>query len=897
VPLPPGTRVGPYEIRSLIGSGGMGEVYRATDVRLQRDVALKVLPTAMAADRAWLDRFEQEARATAALNHPNIVAAYDVGTFDGAPYVVSELLEGGTLRDEVAKSAPLSPRTVIEYGQQVARGLSAAHHRGIVHRDLKPENIFVTRDRHLKILDFGLAKLTAPEPSTLSSATAPTYVETAAGTVLGSNGYMAPEQVRALPVDHRADIFSFGAILFELLTGQRAFTGATPADVATAILKDEPASFDLLQTHAPPGLVLIIERCLEKTPNRRFQSASDLAFALDALSGSGHGGERASARPSIARFAPALLLGGALFAAAGWLAMASIDWLGTAASSDAVVGRFGIAPPGGGRFSPPGRSSGPHFALSPDGQSVAFVAYTGGDSAVWLRPLDALNPVKLAGTEGAVGSPFWAPDGSSIAFFAQASLKALELATGSARTICQDLPAFSSLEGTWGRAGTILITGVPAGVILCPASGGARRITSMWFNPSIPASAMTGIVSHPQFLSDGRHFIFASRTASPEHNGVLVSALAGDGRLEPPTQLLADRSVASYSSGQLFFVRDGVLMAQAFDEEELRLTGEPRSLTQSVEFVDARLSRIEASPSVVLYSTGQVAQSALRWLTAGGAASEVLPSDQYGDFALSRDGTQLAVVRRDLKLQTARISLMDLAGGRPRRIGSDADGAASNPVWSPDNRFVAYARHSAGRSSLVVASASGGAVRELLVDPSASYRMDAPSFIPHDWSPDSTLLSYSDITGQLFVLPIANEPTPMPVLQASSVWGSAFSPDGMFIAYATREDASIYVEPWPSTGRRSRISRPDGGVEPRWSRDGRALFYRTSRGDIVRAPITASGSAVAMPQVVLRTMFDTNPRQSYFVAPDGRFLVKQSIEHDEAIISLINWVTAVKTER
>jgi serine/threonine protein kinase len=877
----------------------MGEVYRATDTRLHRDVALKMLPAAMAADRSRLDRFEQEARATAALNHPNIVAAYDVGTFDGVPYVVSELLEGATLREQLALSAPFSARVVIEFGRQIARGVAAAHARGIVHRDLKPENIFVTRESHLKILDFGLAKLAVPNPAAVSAAMVPTQVETALGTVLGSNGYMAPEQVRALDVDHRADIFSFGAILYELLSGRRAFHGDTPADTATAILTEDPPSLDSSAPGASPGLIRIIERCLEKAPERRFQSASDLAFALDALSTTS--GDHATEKPGVRRLrvsrALAFLLGSTALGVLVWLgATTGRQWL--AASRENTVGRFSITPPPGSRFNDAGRAFDPRFALSPNGRSVAFVAQTGEETAIWLRPLDALEATKLAGTEGVMGTPFWAPNGSSLAFFVRSTLKAIDLSTGSARTVCEGLPSLDTLEGSWSAAGTILLMGVPfAGAMLCPVAGGAPRIVSMWFDPKVPASAMSGTASHPQFLPDGRHFLFTARNASQQFSGILVSSVRDDGRLEVPTQLLPDASVAAYASGYLFFARDGVLMAQPMNGDDRTLSGNARPLTRSVEFFEARAARIAASAGVVLYSTGHLPQSTFVWMSSDGAPKPAMPTDYYGDFALSRDGKQLAVVRRDPRRQTGRVWVMDLAQGGSRMIGSIADGATSSPVWSHDLSRVAYARHAAGRSGLVLAPAAGGIPHELLVDPDASSRMDFPSFTPQDWSSDSSLLLYSDTMRQLFALPVnEKQPKPVPVTQAGRVASAAFSPDRTRIAYAKLDDGSVHIAQWPAVGTEWKVSGRIAGTEPQWSSDGRTLYFRRGR-NIMRVSVTVTGAPAGEPQLVVSGLgAPALSSRSYVATDDRRFMAKQIVEYDGTIIALVNWATALNEE-
>lgn len=894
--IAPGTRIGPYHVRSLVGTGGMGEVYRATDTRLHRDVAIKIMPAAVATDRARLDRFEQEARATAALNHPNIVVAFDTGTFEGAPYVVSELLEGETLRDYARRLAPLAARRVVECAQQIARGLAAAHNRGIVHRDLKPENIFVTREGHLKILDFGLAKLTAPEPAG-EGAVLPTRVETSAGTVLGSNGYMAPEQIRGQDVDHRADIFTFGAVLYELLSGRRAFQRATPADTALAVLTEDPPSPTPHGADVPPGLIRIIERCLEKAPERRFQSASDLAFALEALSSPSGSAPAPVLRTARVRAAGLLLIGAVAVAIAGVLAAAVVERIRRQEPPEAaVVGRFAMGAPPGAQFTAVGGSASPTFNLSPDGRSVTFVASTDDQSAVWVRPLDALEPVRLPGTEGAVGTPFWSPDGSSIAFVTRSTLKAIELTSGSSRTICEGIPGLDSVDGTWSTTGTILIMGFRAGGTLCPAGGGASRPTSMWFNPAVPAAAMSSVVSHPQFLPDGRHFIFHARSASPEFNGILISAVGEDSRLDIPTQLLPDRSVASYAAGYLFFARDGVLMAQPFDPASRTLSGRPHPITRSVEFADARDARIGAAAGVVLYSTGLATQATFRWADASGTLSDTQTApDSFGDFALSPEGTQLVVVRHEPGTASPRLWLVDLATGDRRPLGTGRDGAASSPVWSRDGRYVAYSRHTASRSSLAVAPPAGGAPDELLADATGAFAMDMPSFTAHDWSSNG-LISFRGRGGGLSVVsPATGKRDPAPVPHLTNVSDSRFSSDGRWLAYASPQDGHVYVTPWPVGGQGSRVSLQAGAVEPRWSHDDQFLYYRVGN-DLVQHSVSA-GMPRGTPRVVVRRAFDRRMRgRAYGIAPDGRILLKQPVDREAPIIAIVNWRNALRGE-
>jgi serine/threonine protein kinase len=530
--LASGVRLGVYEIVALVGSGGMGEVYRARDPRLGRDVAIKVLPSAFAADEERLRRFEQEARAAAALNHPNILAVHDIGEHDGAPYIVSELLEGETLRDRLRRSregstasassdqGPLPVRKAIEYAVGIAHGLAAAHDKGIVHRDLKPENVFIVSDGRVKILDFGLAKLTEREPA-LSGVTAipTTPPDTLPGVVLGTIGYMSPEQVRGLAADHRSDIFSFGTILYELLSGQRAFRGETSADTMTAILKDDPPDLPTAERKLPPALARIVDRCLEKTPAARFQSAEDLAFALDALSTQSGATESMIGSVATPRarekqaWALVAALSVALVAALAWAAVAQF-WR---APIEQRALRFIVPPPDG--WSLPvvvrqttnqvsGRSP---VAVSPDGRRIAFIARNAEKDALWIRSLDTLISRMLPGTEG-VSAPFWSPDSRFIGFFADDKLKKIDISGGPPIPVCDSA---GGTAGAWSSDGVIVFAQTtPSG----PGSSTASVLQRVPTAGGVPTQATTlqpGDSNHtrPVFLPDGRHFVYSVTSA------------------------------------------------------------------------------------------------------------------------------------------------------------------------------------------------------------------------------------------------------------------------------------------------------------------------------------------------------------------------------------------------
>ncbi len=561
--LAPGFRLGPYEIIALLGVGGMGEVYRARDPRLDRDVAIKVLPTGFASDREYLRRFEQEARAVAALNHPNILAVYDVGEHQGAPYIVSELLEGETLRSRT--SGPVPQRRALEYAQQIARGLAAAHEKGIVHRDLKPENVFIKTDGSAKILDFGLAKLAQPDLLG-AGGNLSTLAQTRPGAIMGTVGYMAPEQVRGEPADHRSDIFAFGAILYEMLSGRRAFAKDTSAETLAAILKEDPSDLTAVDRAVAPGLSRIVDRCLEKNPSARFQSSQDLAFALGQLdTASGAAAPIRPAAPRASRWVP-----WALFAVAGlaWLTT-SVLWRMTRApeAPAAAPVRFQIQPPGPVSFT----ASGHYLAVSPDGRHIVFAAGAAGTQMLWVQSLDSLTATTLAGTERAF-QPFWSPDSRYIGFFADGKIKRISASGGPSQTICDitDLPAGAA----WSQNGTILVSTYSGPLFKVRSTGGTPVPASV-----LDRSRADEVHSFPQFLPDGERFMFVIRSADPDRVGIYVQSLDS----MEPRRVLRVESRFMIVPGYLVYGRDGVLLAHPFDAVNVRMTGEPIAMGEQTE--------------------------------------------------------------------------------------------------------------------------------------------------------------------------------------------------------------------------------------------------------------------------------------------------------------------------
>jgi hypothetical protein len=663
--LSAGDRVGSYQILVLVGRGGMGEVYRARDTRLGRDVAVKVLPAEYSADPDRLRRFEQEARAAAALNHPNIIAVYDIGAHEGAPYLVTELLDGATLRETLTGSA-LPARKAVDYSLQVVQGLAAAHEKGIVHRDLKPENLFVTADERVKILDFGLAKLTETAPAASSASLLPTGAldpavrpHTLPGVVMGTVGYMAPEQVRGLAADYRADIFAFGAILYEMLAGRRAFRGETAMDTMTAILKEDPADPASLDKPFPSSLQRIVSRCLEKNPAARFQSTRDLAFALDGATTTSSAPASPAQQGEVpgrtdratSRARERLFAGAALVFLLVTLGLAA--WMLRPVPPPVVV-RFSVAAPAGTRMAA--------FTLAPSGRRLAFVAAAPGKpSMVYVRSLDAVDAVPLPGTEGA-RNPFWSPDSTAIAFFADGKLKRIEAGGGSVRTICDADGA--RLWGDWSRDGVILFSTERTDPIQrVPADGGKPA----------PATTVTGRVGHlrPTFLPDGRHFLYLAAVASLDDRGAQVRRASLDSRED--TLVLEPSGWARYvEPGHLVFVRDDELFAQRFDPASGALSGNAQVIGAVGTFFSAAMtndSGFSVSSDVLSFRTHAPATNyELVWFTRSGQRlSSIGEPGAYRNLQLSPDGSRLAL--HDARGGRFDVWIVDLARGVARDAG------------------------------------------------------------------------------------------------------------------------------------------------------------------------------------------------------------------------------------
>jgi serine/threonine protein kinase len=886
VTLPSGTRLGEYEVQSLLGVGGMGEVYRAHDLRLRRDVAVKVLPRFVSNDPDRLRRFEQEAQAAAALNHPNILAVHQMGNYEGAPYLVSELLEGGTLREQL-KRGRLEVRKVIDYGVQIARGLAAAHEKGIAHRDLKPENLFVTKDGRVKILDFGLAKLFQP-----SSSSAPSAItlddRTEPGVVMGTIGYMAPEQVRGEAADHRTDIFALGAILYEALAGQRAFQKPTSAETMTAILNEHPPDVSQNTPNLPPSLQRVVHRCLEKNPEQRFQSAFDLAFALEELSDvSGSSivtkqvARRLSSRTLLRTAAEVVLL-----------AIALILFLGRHPSETASPSlQAAILPPPGDGFW--GNITQP-AAISPDGQFLAVISMRNGHTQLWLRRLNASDAQLVAGSEDAA-NPFWSPDSHYIAFFVPGKLKKVGISGGPVTDVCPS-GAFG-MGGAWSQRGVIILATFGQALRKVSDNGGVPEPI-----PGAELSSDAIAQLWPAFLPDGKHFLYLDwrySTHDGRENGVWIGSLDGD----KAQRLPLSSTNAHYSEGYLLFSRDGDLVAQKFDLSRLELSGAVLPVARNIEydtFFHDGMFTVSANGTLVYGPAGAAVDTELTWMDRNGKVLGILGEPGCLERqSISPDGKQVAV---GVKFTDARerIWIYDVdRGTRIPLVDGESGPTLYSPVWSPDGSQVAY-RSTLGRSSTLLAHNSDGSGEER--QPGS---MHFELLRPTDWSPDGHYLAleFTNFQGrqawQDRLRIVGVDGAGKPVLDIDNAGAGKFSPDGHWLAFDDESSGQLYVTSFPGPGPRIAVSTA-GGDDPRWRGDGQELFYVTNDLTVIAVQVRESRHEfrVLSSKPLFRLQLPWNVG-FYDVTRDGkRFLVNtRTLKQQTAPLTVVtDWPLKIQSE-
>ena len=882
MPLSSGEQLGHYKILSLIGKGGMGEVYLGTDTRLGRSVAIKV------SSREFNDRFEREARAISALNHPNICTLHDVGP----NYLVMEHIEGEALSKIIGRG-PLPLDKALSYAVQIIDALAAAHAKGVIHRDLKPGNIIITK-HGVKVLDFGLAKLSTERLSSDSASSIDTMTEpiTRAGAVLGTLYYMSPEQVEGRETDERSDIFSFGAVFYEMITGQRPFTGDTQAAVLASVLKEQAPPMSQRQPATPRALERLVRKCLEKKPDDRWHSARDLKPALELIDLDAPPPSSASTSVPIPVQTPSRrkwlwpTLAGALLLilAAGAAAL----WLKPSAPARAT--RFEVTLPEGVQFSQ-------YVSVSPDGHKLVFNA-TGDKSGLWIRDLDTLQWRQLAGTEGS-SSPFWSPDSRFLGFSVGTELKKIEVAGGPPQTLCTSPTAVGT--GAWSKDNVIVFGGKPSGPLRRVSAAGGIPIDVTVID------SKRGENYHliPTFLPDGKHFVYTI-SGSAAVSGVYVGSLDVKPAEQSKERLLSTILGAPYADGNIFFLRDGTLMAQQFDAGKLQLRGEPVPIA---EHVGAELSAgyFAVSPTGVLaYRTGATVTAGLEhaWFDREGKVTGTFgePNNDVG-MRLSPDGTHAA--ERDGAQQTrGDIWLLDFARGVRTRL-TFRQNLGSYPIWSSDGSRIAF---SAGDSpdTIYEKSASGaGEEKELLKRP-------GEIILPTSWSRDGRFMLYTAANvpksgADLWVLPLEGDRKPVPLLRTEfNEANGSFSPDGRWVAYMSNETGrnEIYVRPFVSSGSSGpslgegkwQVSK-DGGTNSKWRADGKEIIF--SFGPAMMS-VDVNGSGAGFQMGTPKQLFQFPPNNGWDITSDGkRFMMivapNQGVQASPTPITVVlNWQADLK---
>ncbi|HKD84818.1 MAG TPA: protein kinase [Terriglobales bacterium] len=900
--LSSGTKLGPYEVQEPLGSGGMGEVYRARDTRLGRDVAVKVLPAHLSSNSELKQRLEREAKAISSLNHPHICTLHDVGSQDGMDYLVMEHLDGETLADRLQRGVmPLEE--ALKIAIDVADALDKAHARGVVHRDLKPANIMLTKSG-AKLMDFGLAK---PAPGMASAASSGPFTPstptvnlaalsadasnlTQKGTVVGTFQYMAPEVLQGAEADARSDIFSFGCMLHEMVTGRRAFEGKSQLSVLGAILDHEPERVSVLRPGSPPRLDETVRRCLAKNPELRYGCMHDVCIQLQALAEAGAQSEAAAAT---SKAAPASKTPWLIAAVAGVIALAAgAAYLLQSPKPEPLV-RSSILPPPGTAFVTMLPSSGPPV-LSPDGTRLAFtVRDAKGKILLYVRPLNALTSQALNGTDDAM-YPFWSFDGREIGFFAGGKMKRINADGGPPQVLCD---ATNARGGTWSPDGTIVFTPTTTQALMrVPASGGNPEPASR-----LDASRNENSHRWPSFLPDGKHFLFWARSSKgPHEDAVYVGEL---GSLQAK-ELLKSDSMGIFASGHILFLRDQALMAQPFNLSRLELMGEPVLIAEQVGMNGATarpLFTASQSGTLVYQSGAMQAGWNLLWLGRDGKQlADVAQVDRYLTPALSPDGSHLGVTIFTGTQGVGDIWMFDLTRRTNTRL---TFGPANNSgaTWAPDGKTVFYASSTSGTPHIAAKAADGsGSERVVLATQGI---VETPSSV----SSDGRYLVYGrkDLAKEagfhIWALPLFGDGKPFPIVQDS--WeerDAQVSPDGKWLAYQSNESGrrEVYITAFPGGGAKWQVST-DGGTVPKWRRDSKELFYLDSADHIVAVDVDASGNAVhlGVPHALFQAIGIQREYGPYDVGGDGKkFLINSGniTEGGDPFTLVQNWPAELK---
>jgi Tol biopolymer transport system component/tRNA A-37 threonylcarbamoyl transferase component Bud32 len=886
MPLAVGTKLGPFEILQPVGAGGMGEVYRARDTRLGRDVAVKILPERFSQNPELKQRFEREARNISSLSHPHICALYDIGHQDGIDFLVMEFLEGETL-EHILMKGPLPTEQVLRHGMEIADALEKAHRHGIVHRDLKPGNIMLTKSG-AKLLDFGLAKLHVPEQVPVAAALAELATEdrtiTAKGMILGTIQYMAPEQLEGKEADARTDIFALGDVLYEMATGKPPFTGTSKASLIAAIISSDPPAISGLQPMTPPALDRVVKICLAKDPDERWQTAHDLKLELKGIAEAGS--QAGVPAPVVARrklrervawtVAVASILGMAIFVV-GYLRRAPVA---------PAVARFSIPAPAKALFEYPVR-----MAVSPDGTQFAFVAVgENREQLIFLRSLDSLTAEPLPGTQGVDSSLFWSPDSRYIGYYADGKLKKFDVAGGVPEVICETQYVG---RATWNRDGVILFNSGLSGPIyrISFENCAAKPVTKL--------DDQRHEVMHvePKFLPDGRRFLYVALDQGKNPTIMLASLDSSESRI-----LVKDGFSPSYvSPGYLVFAHFGALMAQPFDGRHLRTTGAASPLLhETIEFsAAAGLASYSVSENGILtYRRQGDSRSQLQWWDRKGKPiAAVTELGTYGFPRLSPDGQKIAAGIMDPRTHLGDLWLFNIARKTWTRFTFQPCPGAGIPVWSPDSRRIVFGANRNGLSDIYLKNSDGSGTEEVLVPAAGADKT------PWDWSSDGRFILFQSDeknVAKLFVLSVEGRGRPTPLSQTQfNEWSARFSPDGRWIAYVSDESGrpEVYIRTFSAGSGKWQVSTA-GGRDPQWRRDGRELFYLAAENKLMSVEINSGDRFQAGLPQVLFLMPEGSVEGLYQVSADGkRFLIDPLAGMNETVKPIdvvLNWTAALK---
>jgi len=903
MPLPSGSKLGPYEIQSALGAGGMGEVYRARDTRLERTVAIKILPPHLSSNAELNARFEREARAVSSLNHPHICHLYDVGSQDGTAFLVMEYLDGETLADRLHKG-PLPLKQALEFGMQIAQALATAHRAGILHRDLKPQNVMLTAGG-AKLLDFGLAKesptlgggsavsgMTPSTPTmTIAQLSSPAKPLTQRGTLVGTFQYMAPEVLQGAEADARSDIFSLGCVLYEMVTGRRAFEGKSQLSVLTGILEHDPGPVSQVIPTSPAALDHLVKTCLEKNPEERFQTVQDVGLHLKWIAA---GVGKAQAAPVEATNPLGSRLGWIVAGIAFLIALGLVAaYLATTSRVPAVV-RSSILPPAGAEFVTMAPASGP-AVVSPDGSKLAFVARDDkGKTQLYVRALTAVTPTVLLGTQDAM-YPFWSPDSREIGFFAMGKMKRISAAGGPAQIICD---ATDGRGGTWNKDGVVVFAPSVTGPLFKVAANGGDTTAASKINTALTED------SHrwPQFLPDGRHFIFWSRNSmGVGKQGVYVGTV---GSLETKL-VLQSPAAALYADGYILFMREQTLLAQPFDVGKLEISGEPKPVGEHVAINGAtNVPEFSASETGILtYHSGDAAGAwDLLWFTREGKpAGAIAEHERYYYPAISPDGDRVAVSLFDGTQGIANIWIMDMKRGTKSRL-TFANGFQLGSMWSRDGKTLYYAADAKGSRHIYERAADGSGSEQTVLESPAMREF------PYSLSADGNTLVYTrremddpHKRSEIWALPLKGDRKPFPIVQtAFDCLIPTVSPSGKLMAYHSNESGrqEVYVTGFPGGGAKWQVST-NGGVDARWRGDGKELYFLDPSDNLMAVDVDTSGTAprLGVPHALFQAIGVQRQVGTYVVTPDGKkFLVNtgSTKQGSEPLTLVTNWTAELK---